>query len=538
LSVDNNIGYICTGLQCLDKNRDNKAFDFIYKDLSKISFSFGDLDAASNKCANILKELGISKGDRVFICLNKSPELFFIFLGALKYQAVAGTLFPNFGEESLLDRLLDSKAKVVFTSRLLYKKLSRIANKLPDLKYIVLIDSNDDNDGPTLNYKKLYERASSEFTVLETAPDTPSVLHYTSGSTGKPKGVLHVHGSVKMQKDTFKQILCQGDNERYWCTADQGWVTGTSYGIIGPWSSGVSQVHYEGAFNHEAYMKILSGEKVTVWYTAPTLLRMLMNQEDDFFKTFDFSNLKQISSVGEPLNPEIISWSKKIFGMEIYDTWFQTETGSIMISNRPGLKIKPGSMGKPVNSAEAVILSQKDLSKLPAGEIGHLCLKKGWPSMFVSYLNNEAAYEKKFAGDHYFTGDLASVDEEGYFWFTGRSDDVINTAGHLISPFEIESALLEFPQIAESAAIAVPDPTLFETIVVFVKLNSEVLDMDELKLKIRLYISNRVSTIATPKDIIFTDNIPKNKSGKIMRRYLKAKYLNTDTGDISTLEDF
>jgi len=469
--------------------------------------------------------------------LPKVPEQFFIFAGVLKYCAVIGTLFSNFGEEALLDRLQDSRAKVLFTRKKMYKKIARIEKKLPDLKYILITDMDEHLSGRVLSYRKFFNEASEEFETEITSSGTPSVLHYTSGSTGKPKGVLHVHGAVLMINQTSGEILQLNEHEKYWCTADQGWVTGTSYGITGPWSLGVSQLHFEGAFNGENYFRLLSEEKITIWYTAPTLLRMLMNLEDDFYRQFDLSGLKHIFSVGEPLNPEIINWGRRVLGKDIYDTWFQTETGAIMIANRPGMEIRPGSMGKPVSSIDGKIINKSDFSEEIVDTTGYLCLKKGWPSMFVTYLNNEEIYKNKFRGDLYFSGDEAKIDEDGYFWFSGRSDDVINTAGHLISPFEIESALLEIPEVAESAAIGIPDPVLFEGIAVFIKVREKIENEEELKLKVRLYLSNRLSTIATPKEVIITDNIPKNKSGKIMRRVLKALYSGEDPGDISTMED-
>lgn len=533
-----NSGYICSTLQCEKGLSGKSAFNFITKDFPKKVFTFEDLHIYSNKTANILNLLQVKKGDVIFTYLPKVPEQFFLFLGILKYEAIAGTLFSNFGEEALLDRLSDSKASVVFTKKHLYRKIKKIENHLPHLKYIILIDEESDISSKILSYARLMEKVSDCFEIKETSHDTPSVLHYTSGSTGKPKGVLHVHGAVEMINKTSAEILQLNENETYWCTADQGWVTGTSYGITGPWSLGVTQIHFEGPFDREAYFKILSEEKITIWYTAPTLLRMLMTVEDDFYRSFDLSSLKYIFSVGEPLNPEILAWGRRVLNKDIYDTWFQTETGAIMIANRPGFEIKPGSMGKPVDTIKAKIINREDFSEEKINSPGYLCLKPGWSSMFVTYLNNPEVYGNKFKDSCYFTGDEARMDEDGYFWFLGRSDDVINTAGHLISPFEIESALLELPEVSESAAVAVPDDLLFEAIVVFVKIKGEISDCDELKLKIRLYLSNKLSTVATPKEVVFTDNIPKNKSGKIMRRVLKAKYLGQDAGDVSTMEEF
>jgi len=503
--------------------------------MERTDYSFNDLNAESNKFAYVLKKLGFSAGDVFFTFLPKLPEQFFSFLGSLKLQMITGTLFPNFGEEALLDRLGDAKVKGIITKKSLLKKILRIRDNLPSLTIIIVVDIDDHQSSDVLSYGVLMREASSDYITPDTSLDTPSVLHYTSGSTGKPKGVLHIHGSIAMQRATARDVLQLKEDDIYWCTADQGWVTGTSYGIIGPWSLGITQIHFGGGYDADAWFAILEREKVTVWYSAPTALRMLMREDTALLKRFDLSNLRHICCVGEPLNPEVIRWGKDVLGKDIYDTWFQTETGAIMIANRPGLAIRPGSMGKAVPGIEAAILDDEG-NQLPPKEQGHLCLKSGWPSMFTTYLNNEEVYRQKFRNGWYYSGDTAWMDEDGYFWFKGRSDDVINTAGHLVSPFEVESALLEVEEVAESGVIGAPDDLLFEKVVAFIHLHEQFPYTSELELKIRLYVSNKVSSTATPQEIIITDSIPKNKSGKIMRRVLKARYLGTDAGDISTLE--
>lgn len=397
------------------------------------------------------------------------------------------------------------------------------------------MDGDDDLKNGIISYARIMAEAGDTFEVQPTFLDTPSVLHYTSGSTGKPKGVLHCHGSLASQMATTMQVLGLRSSDIYWCTADQGWVTGTSYGIIGPWSLGITQVHYGGGYDAQAWMNLLAQERITVWYSAPTALRMLMREDENIFTSANLSSLRAIYSVGEPLNPEVIAWSRRLLKLDIHDTWFQTETGAIMIANSPDLSIRPGSMGKPVAGIEPAILADDGTEK-PDGEQGNLCIKAGWPSMFVSYLNNEPAYNSKFRNGYYYTGDTARRDRDGYFWFMGRSDDVINTAGHLISPFEVESALLEVEEVAESGVIGAPDDLLFEKVVAFVHLHDRFRPTKDLEIKIRLRLSNRASSIATPQEIIFCDSIPKNKSGKIMRRVLKARYLGTDAGDVSSLE--
>jgi acetyl-CoA synthetase len=378
--------------------------------------------------------------------------------------------------------------------------------------------------------------ASDDFVAQLTSPDTPSVLHYTSGSTGKPKGVLHVHLSILHQSKTATDVLNLTESDIFWCTADQGWVTGTSYGIIGPWSLGVTQIHYGGGYDAKLWFDLLQNEAVTIWYSAPTALRMLMRENAELYKGYELNKLSHIFSVGEPLNPEVITWAQSTLGKNIYDTWFQTETGGIMITNRPGIEIRPGSMGMPLDGIEPAIIAE-DGELLDNNKQGNLCIKIGWPSMFVTYLNNKSSYQSKFKNGWYYTGDTAVKDDDGYYWFKGRSDDVINTAGHLISPFEVESALLEVEEVAESGVIGAPDEILYEKVVAFVCLHKQFTWSKDLEVKIRLHISNRASSIATPQEIIIVDSVPKNKSGKIMRRVLKARYLGQDAGDISTLED-
>lgn len=534
--LQHNIGHLCTRLQCDLGRGDKTAFRWISANQERTDYSFSDLDRESNRFANLLQTLGFTGGDTLFTFLPKSPEQFISFLGALKLQIICGPLFSNFGDDALLDRLGDARAKGIVTKKSLLKKIIRVRGQLPTLKYIIVTDIEEHLTANILSYPALIQQASDDFTTHPTALETPSVLHYTSGSTGKPKGVLHTHRSVLHQSRTAREVLHLNDSDIFWCTADQGWVTGTSYGIIGPWSLGVTQIHYGGGYDAKIWFDLLQNESVTVWYTAPTALRMLMREGSELYKGYALNSLRYIFSVGEPLNPEVISWARTTIHKDIYDTWFQTETGGIMISNRPGIEIRPGSMGTPLEGIDASIIADNG-EQLGSNQQGNLCIKSGWPSMFVTYLNNESAYKSKFKHDWYYTGDTAVRDDDGYYWFKGRSDDVINTAGHLISPFEVESALLEIEEIAESGVVGVPDELLYEKVVAFVHLHKRYSWSKELEIKIRLHISNRVSSIATPQEIIIVDSVPKNKSGKIMRRVLKARYLNKDAGDVSTLED-
>lgn len=532
-----NIGHICAKLQCETGNADKTAMRWIAPDMKHIDYSFKELESQSNKFANVLQSLGLSGGDVIFTLLPKIPEQFFVLLGALKLRLVVSPLFANFGEKAILDRMGDARAGALVTRKSFLKKIDRIKSRLPHLKYVIVVDIEKHLSSDVLSYHELMESEQNIFDTPLTGKDVPSLLHYTSGSTGKPKGVLHVHGGITTISRTTKEILMLKENDNYWCTADQGWITGTSYGVIGPWSLGITQIHFSGQYSPEAWFSILEKENINVWYTAPTALRMMMKEDAALFKKFNLKELRHISSVGEPLNPEVIRWSRRVLNKDIYDTWFQTETGAIMIANRPGLDIKPGSMGKPIEGMAAAIITDEG-GALKCGRRGNLCLKTGWASMFTAYLNNEQAYKQKFKDGYYYSGDVAFRDKEGYYWFAGRKDDVINTAGHLVGPFEVESALLEIEEIKEAAVIGAPDEILFEKIVAFIKLKSGYTCNKELELKIRIYIANEVSTIAVPRDIVAVDIIPKTKSGKIMRRVLKARYLGQNAGDLSAMEEF
>lgn len=532
-----NVGFLCTERQCREGNKDKTALTLIDagSNLEKYTFSF--FNSESNRFANLLSKNQILPGDVLFIFLPPGIEKYISLLGALKNRVIAAPLFYNFGSGALYDRLSDSKARAVITSRKGFRKIKKILPDLHHLQKIILTDTVNSDDSRFIDYREGMAEADSEFKVEITPPDTPSILHYTSGSTGKPKGVLHLHKSILYQHRTFNEVFQMDKDDVYWCSADPGWVTGTTYGIIAPWCHGISQVQYLGGYKAEKWLKILKDNKINIWYTSPTALRMMMQEDESLYREFELKDLKRIYSVGEPLNPEVISWGERVFGLKIYDTYFQTETGAIMISNRPGVQLVPGSMGLPISEIDVAILNDEG-DKLPERQPGNICFKKGWDSMFAEYLNNSEAYSDKFKKGFYYTGDRGYKDEKGYYHFLGRSDDVINTAGHLISPFEVESVLLENENVAESAVIGVPDDVLFERIIAFVRLKPYVGASQKLEVDLRIMISNRLSFYASPAEMVFTDFIPKNKSGKIMRRLLKAEYLGQDPGDISTLEEF
>lgn len=530
-----NIGFLCTESQVNRGLGGKVAVRFLDAELNTVELTYSDLNSRSNQVASLLRSEGFSTGEKAFIFLPKCLEIYEIFLGILKAGLVAGTLFSSFGPEALLDRLSDSGASVVFTRRSMAAKLMRVVDHLPNLRVIILVDSDDNFDLLQIGYHHRLTKMSSTYSC-EVFGQQPAILHYTSGSTGKPKGVLHIHNAIQSHLSSFEEVFQPFDDDVYWCTADPAWVTGTSYGIISPLALGITQVQYSGVFDPSIWLSIIEKEEVNLLYTAPTVLRMMMQFEDHIYAGFDLSGLRHIFSVGEPLNPEIYSWGLRILKHEIFDTWFQTETGAIQIANRPGQKVKPGSMGVPLSSVQVAILDE-GCNKLPTDTVGKLVLKPGWPSMFVEYLNQPGAYNSKFKCGYYHSGDLASIDEDGYVWFKGRDDDVINTSGHLVSPFEVESCLLEIEELADVGVIGVPDPLVWEKVVAFVRLKPSVSLTSALTLKIKLYVSNHVSPLATPSDIIVVERIPKNQSGKIMRRVLRSIYNGTDPGDVSTMED-
>jgi acetyl-CoA synthetase len=382
------------------------------------------------------------------------------------------------------------------------------------------------------------EERVEKFEIYPSKAETPSVLHYTSGTTGKPKGAQHVHYSIISQYITAKYVLDIKDEDIYWCTADPGWVTGTSYGIIGAWSNGATQCVLDAGFKAENWYKFIEKHKITIWYSAPTAIRALMKEGNEIVKKFNLSSLRHLASVGEPLNAEAVIWSKEVFGLPFHDTYWQTETGSMVISNYPGMKIKPGSMGKPFPGITATVVDLKTFLPLEKnGTVGMIALKPGWPAMFRTYWNNEETYNNKFKNGWYLSGDRASIDEDGYYWFVGRDDDVINTAGHLVGPFEIESALLEHPAVAESAVVGKPDPVNMEVVKAFIALKPGHVPDKMLELDIMNFIRKKLSALAMPQEIEFVDSLPKTRSGKIMRRVLRAKEWGEEIGDISTLEN-
>jgi len=534
-----NIGYYCSD-RIVEKGSGDK-LALIWQGFSGDvkRYTYQDIKDYSNVFAKFLCDLGIAVGDRVCIFMDRLPELYISFLGILKMGGITQPLFSAFGEDALFTRLDDAQTKAIFTTKKHAGKIRRIREKLPALKHVIVVDADQEAlKGDEISFRMDKAEKVDEFNIFKAGAEAPSVLHYTSGTTGKPKGAMHVHSSILAQYITAKWVLDIEPDDTYWCTADPGWVTGTSYGIIGPWSAGVTQTVLDAGFNSEKWYAFIDKHKITVWYTAPTAIRLLMKDGIEAVRKYKLNSLRHLISVGEPLNAEAVIWSQEAFGKPFHDSYWQTETGAIVITNYPGMKIKPGSMGKPFPGITATVVDQKTFQPIEnSGTVGLIALKPGWPSMFRTYWNNKAMYDTKFKNNWYICGDRASIDSEGYFWFVGRDDDVINTGGHLVGPFEIESALLEHEAVAESAAVGKPDAVNMEVVKAFVALKPGYEVTADLELSIMNFIRKKLSPLAMPQEIEFVQSLPKTRSGKIMRRLLRAKEWGQEIGDISTLEN-
>jgi acetyl-CoA synthetase len=505
--------------------------------------SYAELGRLARRFTNVLRSLGINKGNRVFTLMGRSPELYISILGALRNGSVVSPLFSAFGPEPIATRLNIGEADVLVTTRAIYqKKIAKIQDQLPSLQHIFVVEDHKDNDDAPgiVNFWYWMDKADETAPIEPTTADDPALLHFTSGTTGTPKGALHVHGAVTMHYLTGLYALDLHPDDIYWCTADPGWVTGMSYGVISPLLHGVTSIVDEAEFDAERWYRILQAQGVSVWYTAPTAIRMLIKAGPELAAQFQFPRLRFIASVGEPLNAEAVWWGKRVLGLPIHDNWWQTETGGIMIANTPAFDIKPGSMGRPLPGVDAYVVRRHEDGTVSViedpGVEGELALKPGWPSMFRGYLHQEDRYRKCFANGMYLTGDLVKRDSDGYFWFVGRADDVIKSAGHLIGPFEVENALTDHPAVAEAAVIGKPDPTVGEMVKAFVTLKDGFTADDDLRLELLGHARKRLGAAVAPKEIEFVDALPHTRSGKIMRRLLKARELGLPEGDTSTIE--
>jgi acetyl-CoA synthetase len=501
------------------------------------TFTFQDLFYLSNRLGNALRDLGVVKGDRVFVFMPRVPELYIATAAIAKIGAVIGPLFSAFGPDALKDRLSDSGAKVVITTQELKPKLDEIRDQLTDLEYVIVVRGKGELKPGDLSYEELMVNASEHLSCVHMDKEDPLYLLYTSGTTGKAKGILHVHNDIIGLHATSKWVLDLRDDDVYWCTADPGWVTGTAYGIFGPWSLGASVVAYEGRFDAKSWYQLIDRLHVTVWYTAPTALRMLMKAGDDEVGRHSLDSVRHILSVGEPLNPEVIRWGMKVYGLPIHDNWWQTETGMQLVANLPCTAVKPGSMGKPLPGVYVTVVDDEG-NELKPGQLGRLVVRPGWPSMLRQVWRNEEKFKEYFKiPGWYFSGDNAWKDDEGYLWFVGRADDVINTAGHRVGPFEVESALVEHEAVAEAGVIGKPDEERGEIIKAFIVLNNDIKQTPKLLDEIKDFTKRKLAAHAYPREIEIRDSLPKTRSGKIMRRLLKAWELGLPVGDTSSLDE-
>lgn len=524
-----NAAYNAVDRHLTDGKADKTALIYEAEDGTVTKYTFSDLAKKSNKIANLLRSNVVNKGDRAFLFLPRIPELFYGFLGIVKSGAIAGTMFSAFGKDALRDRLENSGAKVLFTTKELYPRVEEVKKDLPNLEHIFIVDDPE--------FIKVLDSCSDEFEAVHMKPEDYAFMLYTSGTTGKPKGIVHAHAGIIQQQLSAKVVLDLKDEDIYWCTADPGWVTGIVYSILSNWTLGITTFVHGGRFDPEVWYKMLEKHTITVWYTAPTAVRMLMAKGTELVKKFDLSSLRYLASVGEPLNPEAVIWGQEAFGKTFHDTWWQTETGSMMIVNTPDMKVIPGSMGKPLPWITADILDD-DGKPVAAGAEGNICIKPPWPSIMRTVWQNQEKYQSYFKNGWYFSGDHGKKDENGYFWFIGRADDVIKTAGERVGPFEVESALVEHPAVVEAGVIGKPDDVRGEIIKAFVVLKPGNTGDEKLIEELQAHVKQHLAGHAYPREIEFIDKLPKTRSGKIMRRILKAKELGQPIGDTSTLEDY
>jgi acetyl-CoA synthetase len=499
------------------------------------SLTFGELSQRSSRFADGLIKMGVRRGDRVFVYLDRNAELFVSVIGIVKMGGIAGPLFSALGPEAVRDRVADCAPSAIVTSPYLYQRIAQALKDLPSVPSFIII--GDGAPEGTVPYLDVLSSGSPDFQAVSMEPNDPYIVHYTSGSTGKPKGVLLPHKAMLQQLSGAKFVSDLREGDIFWCTADPGWVTGTSMGIFGPWYLGNTILSYEGRFDARAWYSLIERFKVNVWFTAPTALRMLMKAGDEMVGEFDLSSLRHMCSAGEPLNPHVIRWGAEVLKRRIHDNWWQTETGAPSISNFRCMDIRPGSMGRPVPGVVAAVVDEKG-KEMPPGKEGYLALRPGWPSMMIGIWNNLTKYREYFyIPGWYITGDQAFIDKDGYIWFLGRVDDVIKTSGERLGPFEVESALIEHPAVAESAVVGKPDELRGEIVKAFIVLRPGHEPSEQLREDITNFVRVRLAYYAYPREIEFVPSLPKTRSGKIMRRVLKAKEGGHDLGDLSMLED-
>ena len=523
--------------------------------------TYGELLDSTQRLANGLKSLGIKKGDRITIYLPMVPELIISIMACARIGAIHTVIFSGFSAQSIKDRVIDSQSKLIITAdggcrRGGIVKLKEVVDvAISDLDFVqnVIVLTRTKNPTPItkrdIPWNDLVSKSSNVCQAEKLDGTHPLYILYTSGTTGKPKGVLHdIGGYLTHVSSTYRWAFDIKDSDVYFCTADIGWVTGHSYVAYGPLICGATQVMYEGAPDYPSPARmwdLIQRYKITIFYTTPTALRMFMKFGDSIPDSYDLSSLRLLGTVGEPINPEVWKWYYKTIGKSkcpIIDTWWQTETGAMMISPLPGIEtvlLKPGSGAFAIPGVDLAIVDESGNS-LPSDTKGYLIIKKPWPGMLTSLWNDDEKYKTVYWSkykDIYYTGDYAIQDKDGYFWLLGRADDVLKIAGHRIGTAELESSLVSNHSISEAAACGIPDDIKGEVIIAFVVPKEGITVTDSLRKELVDTIRKDIGAIATPQSIYFVSKLPKTRSGKIMRRLLKAIASNEKIGDVSTLED-
>jgi len=557
-----NLSYNCVDRHALGDKRDKVAILWEGEPGEVRKLTFGDLHAEVQRFANALKDLGIQKGDRVAVYMGMTPELAIAVLACARIGAVHSVIFGGFAAHAIVDRVNDAECVAILTQDTAYRRGSEVKLKAtvdeavaqcPTVKNVVVYKRS----GSAVNmqagrdhwWHELTAKAAPDCPAEELDSEDPLYILYTSGTTGKPKGLVHTTGGYSVQTYlTSKYIFDLHDDDVYWCSADIGWVTGHSYVVYGVLQNGVTTLMYEGAPNFpgmDRFWKIIDEHKVTIFYTAPTAIRAFIKWGDQYLEKYKLDSLRLLGTVGEPINPEAWMWYREKIGKgrcPIVDTWWQTETGAIMIAPIPGaVSTKPGSATRPFFGIVPEVVT-KEGEPVPAGHGGLLVIRKPWPSMARTIYNNPERYVKGYWSEipgSYFTGDGARVDEDGCFWLMGRVDDVLNVSGHRLGTMEVESALVAHSKVAEAAVVGRPDDLKGQAIAAFVTLESGHQPSKELKDELRAWVAKEIGALARPDDIRFTEQLPKTRSGKIMRRLLRELATNGDIkGDTSTLEDF
>jgi acetyl-CoA synthetase len=538
-----NVAHEAVDRHVLDGHGDRIAIRWLGTHGRRREVTYTELAEASARWANALDALGVEPGSTVFTLLGRVPELFAVVLGTLKHRSVVSTLYPVFGPEPVRHRLALGHGVVLVTSARLYeRRVASVRDQLPELRHVVVVGGEGDEPAPdgTRSYGELVAASSPRFTIPATDPEDRSFLHFTSGTTGTPKGAVHVHGGVVAVHATAVDALDLRPGTVYWCTADPGWVTGVAYGIVAPLLHGCTCVVDEGDFDSTRWLEILERERVEVWYTAPTALRRLVHATGVDPDAHDLSSLRLAASVGEPLGADLVEWGRRHLGVPVRDTWWQTETGAIMVADHPGIEVRPGAMGRPLPGVVAALAERDphgDLLVDDTGEpvlvtepdrIGELVLRTGWPSLFRGYLEDPERSARCIVGGWYRTGDLVRRDADGYLWFAGRADDVITSAGHLVGPVEVERVLDAHPHVLRSGVIGLPDPIAGERVTAIVTLVPGVAPSDELRLELIADARRALGPAVAPRDVRFADDLPLTPSGKIMRRVLRERERGED----------